>query len=190
MRAQIEAELRAHIEVANDTLTTLIPAIDDATNLLVGALLAGKKVLLCGNGGSAADAQHIAAELIGRYQTERCPYPALSLATDTSALTAISNDYGYDEVFSRQVAALCCEGDVVIGISTSGNSRSIAAALTTARARGGKCIGLLGKEGGICRELCDVAIVVPSANTARIQEMHITIGHTMCAGVDTATPMD
>jgi D-sedoheptulose 7-phosphate isomerase len=143
-------------------------------------------VLLCGNGGSAADAQHIAAELTGRYKTQRQGLPAIALSTDTSALTAISNDYGYEKVFERQVEALAQSGDLLIGISTSGNSQNILNALQKAKALQCKTIGLSGRDGGEMNRLCDINLVVPSQDTPRIQEMHILFGHILCQIVDNA----
>jgi phosphoheptose isomerase len=161
-------------------------AIARAAELVCSAVLAGKKVLLCGNGGSAADAQHIAAELVGRFVIERRPLAAIALTTDTSALTAIANDYGYDHVFSRQVEALGAEGDVLIAITTSGTSRNVLAAAAVARARGMKVIGLTGGKGAAFAAACDAGVAVPSTVVARIQECHITIGHLLCEVVDAA----
>lgn len=157
-----------------------------AAELMRDAVLAGKKILLCGNGGSAADAQHIAAELVGRFVVERRPLAAIALTVDSSALTAIANDYGYEHVFSRQVEALGSEGDVLIAITTSGTSKNVVAACQVARARGMKIIGLTGAKGAAFVEACDAGIAVPSTNTARIQELHITIGHLLCEAVDEA----
>ena len=142
--------------------------------------------MLCGNGGSAADSQHIAAELTGRFVKDRRPLAAVALSTDTSALTCIANDYSFDEVFSRQVLALGAPGDCLLTISTSGNSRNVIRAADAARSAGIKVIGLLGRDGGALRALCEVAIIVPSETTARIQEAHIFIGHTLCALVEEA----
>ena len=163
-----------------------VPAIAQAAELLRDAVLAGKKVLLCGNGGSAADAQHIAAELVGRFVVERRPLAAISLTTDTSALTAIANDYGYEHVFSRQVEALGADGDVLIAITTSGTSRNVVAAVAAARARGMKVIGLTGAKGAAFVASCDAGVAVPSTVTARVQECHIVIGHLLCEVVDEA----
>jgi phosphoheptose isomerase len=163
-----------------------VAAIARAAEVMRDAVLAGKKVLLCGNGGSAADAQHIAAELVGRYVLERRPLAAIALTTDTSALTAIANDYGYDHVFSRQVEALGAEGDVLIAITTSGTSKNVVAAVTAARGRGMKVIGLTGGKGGAFVAACDAGVAVPSTVTARIQECHITIGHLWCEAIDEA----
>ncbi|HEX8109736.1 MAG TPA: SIS domain-containing protein [Kofleriaceae bacterium] len=161
-------------------------AIVYACELMRGAVLAGKKVLLCGNGGSAADAQHIAAELVGRFVIERRPLAAIALTTDTSALTAIANDYGFEHVFSRQVEALGAEGDVLIAITTSGTSNNVLAAVAAARARGMKVIGLTGGKGAAFAAACDAGVAVPSTVVARIQECHITIGHLLCEAVDLA----
>lgn len=157
-----------------------------AAELMRDAVQAGKKVLLCGNGGSAADAQHIAAELVGRFVVERRPLPAIALTTDTSALTAIGNDYGYEVVFSRQVEALGCPGDVLIAITTSGTSKNVVAAYDSARKLGMKVIGLTGAKGAAFVAQCDAGVAVPSLNTARIQECHIAIGHLLCEILDEA----
>jgi D-sedoheptulose 7-phosphate isomerase len=148
------------------------------------ALSRQNKLLLCGNGGSAADAQHIAAEFVGRYEAERRAWPAIALTTDTSALTALANDYGYERVFARQVEALAAPGDVVVCISTSGESESVLAAAMMARQRGCRTIGLTGANGKRLASLCDVTVLVPSTRTARIQEAHIAIGHLWCEMVD------
>jgi len=157
-----------------------------AAELMRDAVLAGKKVLLCGNGGSAADAQHIAAELVGRFVVERRPLAAIALTTDTSALTAIANDYGYEHVFSRQVEALGAEGDVLVAITTSGSSKNVLAAVAVARTRGMKVIGLTGAKGAAFVAACDAGVAVPSTVTARIQECHIAIGHLLCEVIDEA----
>lgn len=154
--------------------------IAQSAAILVDAFSVGNKVLVMGNGGSAADAQHFAAELVGRFMMERRAMPAIALTTNTSILTAIGNDYGFDRVFSRQVEALAQPGDVVVGISTSGNSPNVAVALEAARARGCRTIGLLGKGGGTIAEVVDIPLIVPGAATPRIQEGHITIIHIIC----------
>jgi len=184
MLSVIEKELQSHQAVLEQTIAGLQHFIYTAGVIVTEALQRGNKVLLCGNGGSAADAQHIAAELTGRFKKERHPLPGIALTTDTSALTAIGNDYGFDQIFSRQVAALAKEGDVVIGISTSGNSLNVIYALETAKEMGCKAIGLSGKGGGKMEDVCDINIIVPSDDTARIQEMHILIGHILCQLVD------
>jgi D-sedoheptulose 7-phosphate isomerase len=141
-------------------------------------------VLLCGNGGSAADAQHIAAELAGRLRRERAGLPAIALTVNPSVLTAVSNDYGYEMVFARQVDALGRKGDVLIGISTSGTSPNVVRALEAARARGMATIGLMGERGGPMEAHCDVAVAAPSSDTQRIQEIHIVVGHAICEIVE------
>ncbi len=183
--ALLRSGLEAHAEVFG-RLATLAPTIQEAAGLLVATLSRGGKLMLCGNGGSAADSQHIAAELTGRFVKDRRPLAAMALSTDTSALTCIANDYGFDDVFSRQVRGLGREGDCLLALSTSGNSRNVLRAAEAARAAGIRVIGLLGRDGGALRALCDIAIVVPSATTARIQEAHIFIGHTLCAMVEEA----
>jgi phosphoheptose isomerase len=163
-----------------------VDAIARAADLLRDAVMAGHKVLLCGNGGSAADAQHIAAELVGRYVLERRPLPAIALTTDTSALTAIANDYGFEQVFARQVEALGAPGDVLVAITTSGTSRNVVLAVEAARRRGMRVIGLTGARGAAFAAGCDAGVAVPSSVVARIQECHIAIGHVLCEAVDEA----
>ncbi|HJN03372.1 MAG: D-sedoheptulose 7-phosphate isomerase [Nitrospinota bacterium] len=158
--------------------------IEQAINLILISLKNGSKVLLMGNGGSAADAQHIAGELIGRFKLERNSIPAIALTTDTSILTSIGNDYGFDRVFERQIESLGCEGDIVIAISTSGNSKNVIEALKKSKKNKMKSIGLLGSDGGQIKQLVDLPIVVPSSNTPRIQETHITIGHIICEEIE------
>ena len=180
----IDHEFTSHLETIKKVIDTMESPLNEASKILVDALKDGHKVLLCGNGGSAADAQHIAAELTGRYKTERRGLPGIALTTDTSALTAIGNDYGYHRVFDRQVEALAHEGDVLIGISTSGNSANIISALRLAKELGCKTLGLSGRDGGSMNEICDINLVVPSNDTPRIQEMHILFGHTLCQIID------
>ena len=180
----IERELKAHQETIERTIEKMIPQLAEASRMVLETFKNGNKVLFCGNGGSAADAQHISAELTGRYKTERKGLPAIALTTDTSALTAISNDYGYNRVFDRQVEALVREGDLVVGISTSGESLNIISALLLAKDMGAKTLGLSGKDGGKMNYVCDLNLVVPSDDTPRIQEMHILIGHIICQAVD------
>ncbi|BCD62724.1 D-sedoheptulose 7-phosphate isomerase [Nitratiruptor sp. YY08-26] len=180
----IEKELLAHQKAFERVWEELRFHIYTASVICTEALKNQKKIMLCGNGGSAADAQHIAAELVGRFKKERRGLPAIALTTDTSALTAIGNDYGYAQVFARQVEALGKRGDVLIAISTSGESENVLRAVEVARAQECKVIGLLGKDGGRIKDLCDVSIVVPVHDTPRIQEMHILIGHILCALID------
>ena len=152
--------------------------------MICEALSSGRKVLLCGNGGSAADAQHIAAELVGCYEKQRRSWPAIALTTDTSAITAVSNDLGYEQVFARQVAGLAQAGDVLIAISTSGKSKNVLRAAEAAREIGCKTIALTGATVDPLGSLCDVVVAVPSTRTSRVQEAHITIGHLWCEMVD------
>lgn len=179
----IQESITAHIATA-ERLRTLENDILAACTLCADTILRGGKILLAGNGGSAADAQHIAAEFVGRYVRERRSLPAIALSTDTSALTAIANDYGFETVFARQIEGLGNENDVFIGISTSGNSPNIVRAADSAKAKGLKTLIFSGRDGGILRGLGDVNIIVPSDITARIQEMHILVGHIICEFVD------
>jgi D-sedoheptulose 7-phosphate isomerase len=170
----------AHGRALRENQATL-PA---AAAALAAALGAGRKVLVCGNGGSAADSQHFAAELVGRFVRERRPWPALALSTDTSVLTAVGNDYGFDEVFARQVEAHGQAGDVLVGISTSGGSTNVIRAVETARARGLVTIGLTGRDGGALGRLADHHLNASSSSTARVQEVHITLLHVLCELVE------
>jgi D-sedoheptulose 7-phosphate isomerase len=165
-------------------LDEIRPSVVKAGLLIIESLKRNNKVLVCGNGGSASDAQHLAAELIGRFEKERRALPAISLSTDTSILTALSNDYGYDTVFSRQVEGLSVVGDVVIGISTSGNSKNVIFAMKSAKDKGVKSIGLLGRNGGELASLVDIPVIVPHQVTARIQEAHIFIIHFWAALIE------
>lgn len=186
IKAMIEAEFEAHQKTIETVIEKIIPDVETASRIAIETLKNGNKILLCGNGGSAADAQHIAAELTGRYKSERRGLPGIALTTDTSALTAIANDYGYERVFDRQVEALANRGDLLIAISTSGNSPNILSALKTARELGCQTIGLSGRDGGLMNDACDLNIVIPSEDTPRIQEMHILVGHTICQAIDDA----
>ncbi|MET0752138.1 MAG: D-glycero-beta-D-manno-heptose 1-phosphate adenylyltransferase [Pyrinomonadaceae bacterium] len=176
--------INAHIEVFQEVLRTHIPQILECAEIIFEAVSKGNKVLLCGNGGSAADAQHIATEFVGRYETERVALPAIALTTDTSALTAIANDYGFEKVFARQVDALARPGDVLIAISTSGDSPNVIAGVMKARQKGCEIIGLTGTKGKKLAALCDRCILVPSLRTSRVQEAHITIAHIWCEIID------
>jgi D-sedoheptulose 7-phosphate isomerase len=177
-------ELNDHQQLIKKVIEQLTDDIEKACEMIVSAVQNGNKVLIAGNGGSAADAQHIAAELSGRFVKQRRALPGIALTTDTSALTAIANDYGYDHVFSRQIEALAKQGDLFIGISTSGNSPGILNAFETAGNLGCNTLGLSGWAGGKMNGLCDLNVIVPSEVTARIQEMHILIGHILCKAVD------
>jgi D-sedoheptulose 7-phosphate isomerase len=174
----------AHREVMDAVERHLAPAIADVAALMIDAFRRGGKLLVMGNGGSAADAQHLAAEIVGRFRMERKALPAIALSTDTSILTAVGNDYGFDSVFRRQVEALAGEGDVVMGISTSGSSPNVLEALRCAREMGCRTVGLLGRDGGAIKELADMDLTVPGRDTPRIQEAHITIIHILCELVE------
>lgn len=184
MEIKIQDIFNEHIEVAQQTQSHLSGKIQEVCKLVADCLERGNKILLFGNGGSAADAQHIAAEFVGRFVKNRRSYPAIALTTDTSALTAIGNDYGFERIFARQVEGLAVEGDILIGFSTSGNSANVIKALEMGRDM--KCIniGMSGNDGGAMNQYCDINLTVPSKVTARIQEMHITIGHIICQSVD------
>ena len=186
MKSIIEFEFNEHLKTAQATLNYIAKPLEIAANLCIESLKNGGKILIFGNGGSAADAQHIAAELVGRYKVERKGLAAIALTTDTSALTSIGNDYGYKHVFDRQVEALANEGDIVIGISTGGSSGNVISALTLANELGCKSIGFSGRDGGEMNTVCDINLVVPAEDTPRIQEMHIVIGHTICHLIDQA----
>lgn len=164
----------------------LLKVIAEVAQRCIETLRSGNKILLAGNGGSASDAQHIAAELVGRFEVDRRGLPAIALTTNASQLTAISNDYGYESVFSRQVEAFGTSGDLFIGLSTSGNSANVVAAAEVAKAQGLTIIGMTGMSGGRLEALCDRCLTIPSTNTARIQEAHITIGHILCAQIEAA----
>lgn len=179
------SHFHSHLEVVH-ALQAQIESIERMGALATAALRRGGRVFLCGNGGSAADAQHIAAELVGRFAHQRRGLPALALTTDTSALTSIGNDFGFEHIFARQVEALAREGDILIGISTSGNSRNVIEAVKVARKLGVTTIGLLGGGGGVLKDLVDHALIVPSHDTPRIQECHILVGHIWCAMIDEA----
>ena len=180
MQSIIKHEFSEHIKVSIETIKSIGKPIEIAAKICIDSLKKDGKVLIIGNGGSAADAQHIAAELVGRYKTERKGLSAIALTTDTSTITAIANDYGYLHVFNRQVEALANEGDVVIGISTGGGSANVISALRLANDLGCKTIGFSGRDGGEFNALCDVNLVAIAEYTPRIQEMHILFGHILC----------
>lgn len=181
---EIVDRLEESAQIKKAMAKTMVGGIEQMANLIIAALEAGGKVVLFGNGGSAADAQHIAGELVGRFKLDRQPLPAIALTTNTSILTAVANDYGYDMVFSRQIEALVNEKDVAIGISTSGNSPNVIEAIRLAKKKGTKTIGLTGGDGGKLAEVADLVLIVPSDNPARMQEAHITIGHIVCELVE------
>ena len=180
MREVVIRELEESANIKRVMAQNLSDIIAGAAQMILNAYKAGGKVLLIGNGGSAADAQHIAAELIGRFKLERKGLPAIALTTNTSTLTALANDYTYDTVFSRQLEALANEKDVLIAITTSGSSPNILKAAEMAHSKGVIIIGLTGENGGKLKDMADLTIVVPSDNIARVQEAHITVGHIIC----------
>jgi D-sedoheptulose 7-phosphate isomerase len=183
MKDIIQNEFNEHIKTAN-LLHKLTDVLACSAQLCIDCLKSGGKILIFGNGGSAADAQHIAAELVGRYKTNRKGLSAIALTTDSSVLTSIANDFGYDFVFERQVEALANKGDIVIGISTSGSSGNVINGLKLASKLKCKTIGFSGQNGGLMSKICDINIVAPSEDTPRIQEMHIIISHTICHLID------
>ena len=176
----LQAELAAH-QATFKELYAMLPEISAVAECLRDCLKRGNKILLMGNGGSAADSQHIAAEIVGRYKRERRGLPAIALTTDSSILTSIGNDYGFEFIFSRQVEALCNPLDVAIGISTSGNSVNIVRGIETAKLIGAATVALTGGSGGKLAALCDYSLITPSSDTPRIQETHIFIGHSLCS---------
>lgn len=180
MQEIIKNELKESIEVKNQVMKNLVPQIEKAARAMIEALKTGNKIIFFGNGGSAADSQHLAAEIVGRYRKDRKSLPAIALTTDTSIITAVSNDYGFETVFARQIEGLAKPGDVAFGISTSGNSRNVIEGLEKAKEMACKTIGLLGCDGGRIAEVTDISIIVPCHITPRIQESHITIGHILC----------
>ncbi len=186
---RILAHFQESAELKLQSATALSQPIAQAIELMFGALSNGNKILACGNGGSAADCQHFAAELVGRFERERFPLPALALTTDTSILTAVGNDYSYREIFSKQVQAFGQAGDVLLAISTSGNSANVLAAAEAALEREMRVVALTGKDGGALGKMltdADVHICVPHARTARIQEVHLVTIHCICDGIDVA----
>jgi D-sedoheptulose 7-phosphate isomerase len=180
-----ERAISDHIEVIQ-TILSQQKILERIAEEMTRAVFAGNKVLWCGNGGSAADSQHMAAELMGRFRRERRGLASIALTTDTSILTAIGNDYGFERVFARQVEALCVKGDVVVGISTSGNSKNVCAALQTAQQLGAFTVALTGAGGGAMASIADITLRIASQDTARIQEGHILCGHMLCDWVELA----
>jgi D-sedoheptulose 7-phosphate isomerase len=178
------AERDEHLITAQQTFASLFDVFGQLLDVCEEAIRSGNKILFFGNGGSAADAQHLATELTIRYVSDRKPIAAVALTTDSSALTAAGNDMGFERIFSRQVEAIGRKGDVAIGISTSGKSANVLAALKSARGMGITCVGFSGRDGGNMHEVCDVLLVVPSDTTARIQEMHITLGQMLCGALE------
>ena len=186
MQSIIKNEFNAHLNSSQKTLENIGLNIEIAAKICVDCLKKGNKILIFGNGGSAADAQHIAAEIVGRYKVERKGLPAIALTTDTSVLTSIGNDFGFEHLFDRQVQALANKNDVLIGISTGGTSKNVISALKLGKSNGCKVIGFSGKSGGDFNNICDINLVVSSEDTPRIQEIHILIGHIICHLIDQA----
>ena len=184
MKKNIELFIKDSITAKESVLRGQVDNIEKAARAVIESLKNGNKLLVFGNGGSAADSQHIAAELVGRFKMERKALPAIALTANTSILTAIGNDYGYDVVFSRQIEALGVKGDVAMGISTSGNSKNVIGALKKARSMGLKTIALSGGDGGVMKSGADISIVVETRDTPRVQESHIMIAHIICALVE------
>lgn len=182
--ASIREQFADHVQVVERAAAALAETVNDCACVMAQALRSGRKILVMGNGGSAADAQHLAAELVGRFLLERKALPAIALTTDSSILTALGNDYGFDQVFKRQVEALAASGDVVVGISTSGNSPNILSALQAAKNLGCTTVGLLGRDGGKIGPLVDLNLTVPDAQTPRIQEVHAIIVHLLCHQIE------
>ena len=180
----IETQLQESIDTKKALLSTSRDVIRNIADAIVKAFKNGRRLYLIGNGGSAADAQHIAGELIGRFKMNRRPLPAVALTTDTSVITALANDFGYDTCFARQVEALANPGDVVLAFSTSGNSKGILNAVQIAKDREAITIGFTGKDGGLLKDAVDICLKIPSDNTPRIQECHITVGHIVCSIVE------
>jgi D-sedoheptulose 7-phosphate isomerase len=183
---RIRQQFETHIALAQRVVAEQTPAIARMAEILVACYRGGNKALFCGNGGSAADAQHLAAELVGRYLIDRPPLPALALHTDTSALTAIANDYAYDEIFARQAEAHLQPGDVLVALTTSGTSPNVCKAAELARRKGCTVIGLLGRDGGTILPLCTAALVVPAQQSFLIQEISMIVGHLLCDLVEQA----
>jgi len=184
MKNLIINSINDHKAVVSSLSDELINKIEKTASLLIECLGNGHLIAWCGNGGSASDAEHLCAELVGRFVNERRALKSIALSSNSSIVTSISNDYGFEHVFARQVEAICGPDDVLIAISTSGNSENVIQAVKKARELGVKVVGLLGNTGGKLTEQCDLSLVIPSNNTARIQEMHILIGHILCEIID------
>jgi len=190
MRERIRNYFAEHNNVIAQVTTDLLPALEEVSVRITECLASGHKLLVMGNGGSAADAQHLAAELVGRFVTERQALPAIALTTDSSILTAVGNDYGFNEIFQRQVRALARSGDVVLGISTSGNSSNVLKGIVAAKESGCVSVGLLGCDGGKIAPAVDLALTVPSKITSHVQEAHIVMIHMLCLLIDEAFAPD
>ena len=179
MKELINKHIQEHNDVL-DSISKLDESIEKVANVFISCLKKGGTIFWCGNGGSASDSQHLAGELVGRFAGERRPLKSIALTADSAVMTCIVNDYGYEHIFSRQVEALGSKGDVLVGISTSGNSKNVLNAFEVAKNKGVRTIGLLGKAGGMAKNLVDESIIVSSNSTARVQEMHILVGHILC----------
>ena len=179
MKELINKHIQEHNDVL-DSISKLDESIEKVANVFISCLKKGGTIFWCGNGGSASDSQHLAGELVGRFVGERRPLKSIALTADSAVMTCIVNDYGYEHIFSRQVEALGSKGDVLVGISTSGNSKNVLNAFEVAKNKGVRTIGLLGKAGGMAKNLVDESIIVSSNSTARVQEMHILVGHILC----------
>ena len=186
----INSAFNEHIDLAKETLNSIAVKIEESSEVIARSIESGGTIFWCGNGGSAADSQHIAAEFVGRFKKDRKPLRSISLTTDSSVLTCIANDYSYEEIFSRQLSALARSGDVLVGITTSGESDNIKQVLIQAKKMKIKTIALLGKKGGICKDYADVPLIIPSNTTARIQEIHILIEHLLCELVEKKLGLD
>jgi D-sedoheptulose 7-phosphate isomerase len=184
MKPDVAKHIKESIVVKERILSQMLPDIEKAAEWTAQCLKEGHKLLFCGNGGSASDSQHLAAEFVGRYEKERRALAAIALTTDTSILTAVGNDYGYERVFERQVEALGKKGDLLFAISTSGNSKNVLKAVEKAKSLGIRTIGFTGGTGGMLKTLADLSLAIPSMKTSRIQESHIMIGHILCECVD------
>jgi D-sedoheptulose 7-phosphate isomerase len=187
MRERIREIILESIEVKEELLKSQVSHILEMAEAIITALKKGGKLIVFGNGGSASDAQHIAAELVGRFKKNRAALASIALTTNTSIITALANDFGYDIVFSRQIEALADKNDIVLGISTSGKAKNVTLAIKQAKKMGIKTLGLTGGDGGELAKVADLSLVVPSSITARIQEAHITIGHILCELVEEAS---
>ncbi|MDQ7824740.1 MAG: D-sedoheptulose 7-phosphate isomerase [Candidatus Eremiobacteraeota bacterium] len=185
MESELSLALEESIK-AKEHLREMIPSLAHAAGMMVEAFRRGNKILVCGNGGSAADAQHLAAELVGRFEMERSPLPCLALTTNTSNLTAIANDYQFSRIFEKQVEAFAAPGDIVIGISTSGTSENIVRALQAGKEKGALAIGFTGKSGRTIKKIAHLCLTAPSERTCRIQECHVTMIHLLCEQVEKA----
>ncbi|MBU0633837.1 MAG: D-sedoheptulose 7-phosphate isomerase [Candidatus Omnitrophica bacterium] len=186
MQEKIRTLLEQNTALIKSVARDCAQDIEKTAQLIIAAYKQGNKVLIFGNGGSAADSQHIAAELVGRFKKERPALPALALTTNTSIISALANDYSYDLIFERQIEAWGKKGDIAIGISTSGSAKNVIRALKKSRERGLYCVGFTGEKGKELKPLCDICVIVPSADTARIQEAHITVAHIICELVEEA----